>query len=253
MRYLWDLYPDYLRESSILTRMVMNLTVPALRQWDVTTAARVDYFVANSQYVAKRIRKYYRREATVINPPLELDRFATRQDIGDFYLVAGQIVPNKRVDLAVDTFTQLGIPLVVIGSGMTDSLRRVAGKNITFLGAVSDLVMAEHFARCRALVFPGVEDFGIVPLEVMASGRPVIAYAHGGALETVIPGRTGLLFQEQSVAGLSAAVRQMETQLQNFDAEALREFAATFDQSHFADRLSGFINQCLQNDRGGAS
>jgi glycosyltransferase involved in cell wall biosynthesis len=246
MRYLWDLYPDYLREASALTRMVMSLTVPPLRQWDVTTAARVDHFVANSRYVAKRIKKYYRRESTVINPPVELGRFSIGDRQGDFYLAAGQIVPNKRIDIAVEAFTQLGIPLVVIGSGVTESLRRMAGKNITFLGAVSDSDMAAHFASCRALVFPGVEDFGIVPLEVMASGRPVIAYAKGGALETVIPDRTGLLFHDQSVAGLTAAVRQMETQLHAFDPRMLREFAASFDRAHFAERLSAFIGHCLE-------
>lgn len=247
MRYLWDLYPDYYREASALTRLMMSLTVPLLRQWDVTTAARVDYFVANSQYVAKRIKKYYRRDSTVIHPPVELGRFTPGGRIGDFYLTAGQIVPNKRVDLAVEAFTRLGIPLVVIGSGVTDSLRRIAGKNVTFLGPVSDAVMAEHFATCRALVFPGVEDFGIVPLEVMASGRPVIAYARGGALETVIPGKTGILFHEQSVDGLSAAVRQMDSQLQDFDPQGLRTFAASFDRTHFAERLGNYINQCLQH------
>jgi glycosyltransferase involved in cell wall biosynthesis len=253
MRYIWDLYPDYYREASALTRLIMNLTVPRLRQWDVTTSARVDYFVANSQYVARRIKKYYRRESTVINPPVELGRFSTGGRVGDFYLAAGQIVPNKRIDLAVEAFTQMGIPLVVIGSGVTDTLRRTAGKNVTFLGPVSDAVMAEHFAACRALVFPGVEDFGIVPLEVMASGRPVIAYARGGALETVIAGKTGVLFHEQSVAGLSAAVRQMEQQFHKFEPQALREFAASFDRSHFAERLGGFISQCLLTDRGVAS
>jgi glycosyltransferase involved in cell wall biosynthesis len=245
MRYIWDLYPQYYRQASAVTRAIMSLTTPILRQWDVTTAARVDHFIANSQYVAKRIKKYYQREATVINPPVDLQRFAIGERRDDFYLVAGQITPYKRVDLAVQAFNQLGIPLFVIGSGVTDDLRRMAAANVTFLGAVSNAAMADYFSRCRALVFPGVEDFGIVPLEVIASGRPVIAYARGGALETVIPGKTGLLFEEQSVNALIAAVREMESRYLEFDAHALREFSALFDRAHFADRMQAFISQCL--------
>ena len=245
MRYVWDLYPQYYAGSSALTRAVMTFSSPRLRQWDVTTAARVDYFVANSDFVARRIKKYYRRDATVINPPVDARRFAISPARGDFYLSAGQITPNKRIDLAVEAFTTLELPLVVIGGGATQALRRSAGPSIKFLGSVSDAQMAEYFAGCKALIFPGVEDFGIVPLEAMASGRPVIAFARGGALETVIPGKSGLLFHEQTAAGLSAAVAQMENQLHQYDPLHLREFALQFDRPQFTRRMAAFIDQCM--------
>jgi glycosyltransferase involved in cell wall biosynthesis len=245
MRYVWDLYPQYYKGSSALTRAVMTFTSPLLRKWDVTTAARVDYFIANSQFVAKRIKKYYRREATVINPPVDLQKFAISYHCGDFYLCAGQITPNKRVDLAVTAFTRMGLPLVILGDGAKPEIKRAAGSNVKFLGAVSDSEMARHFAECKALVFPGVEDFGIVPLEAMASGRPVIAYGRGGALETVITGETGILFHEQTVDSLIAAVTQLESGKQQFDPARLREFASRFDRPHFAARLASFVEQCM--------
>lgn len=252
MRYIWDLYPQYRESASFVTRAMMFLAAPVMRQWDVTTAARVDHFIANSHYVAKRIEKYYRRDATVINPPIDLQRFSLSPERGDFYLCAGQITPYKKIELAVEAFTHLGLPLVVIGSGVTDSLRQIAGPKVTFLGAASDAVMADHFSRCKALVFPGLEDFGIIPLEVMASGRPVIAYAAGGALETVIPDKTGLLFREQSSESLMDAVKEMERRLDSFDPNHLREFASRFDRAHFADRLSAFIEQAIARTAGSA-
>jgi len=247
MRYIWDQYPEYSRTASILSKAALALTAPLLRQWDVTTAARVDHFIANSQFVAKRIRKYYRREATVINPPVDLERFSIAGRFDDFYLCAGEITPNKRIELAVEVFTKLGLPLIVIGSGSTRALRRTAGPNVKFLGAVSDTVIADHFRRCKALIFPGVEDFGIVPLEVMASGRPVIAFAAGGALETVIPGETGMLFSFQSVDSLTDAVRNMEQRLAEFNSERIREFSKQFDRPHFSKRVASFIEKCVAN------
>jgi glycosyltransferase involved in cell wall biosynthesis len=245
MRYVWDLYPQYYAASSALTRAIMTFTSPRLRQWDVTTAARVDYFVANSKFVAKRIKKYYRRDATVINPPVDLNRFQLSPEPGDYYLSAGQITPNKRIDLAVEAFTRMGLPLVVIGGGASPELRRDAGQNIKFLGAVSDSQMIEHFSRCKALVFPGVEDFGIVPLEAMASGRPVIAYGRGGALETVIPEQTGILFHDQTAEALIDAVSKIESNPARFNSAELREFASQFDQPHFKQRMASFIENCL--------
>jgi glycosyltransferase involved in cell wall biosynthesis len=246
MRYIWDLYPQYYASSGRITRTAMSMTSPFLRAWDVSTAARVDHFIANSAYVAKRIEKFYRRTAEVIHPPVEIDRFAISEEVGDYYLCAGQITPYKRIDIAVEAFSRMGKPLVVIGSGVTDKLRQLAGPTITFLGAIDDQAMAHHFSHCKALVFPGVEDFGIVPLEVMASGRPVIAFARGGATETVIHGQTGILFHEQTADALTSAVETMESSVSSFDPETLRAWAERFAKSHFIEKLQKFVGNTIQ-------
>jgi glycosyltransferase involved in cell wall biosynthesis len=247
MRYIWDLYPQYHASSGRVTRAAMSITSPLLRAWDVSTSARVDHFIANSAYVAKRIEKFYRRSAEVIHPPVDIERFTISDEIGDYYLCAGQVTPYKRIDIAVEAFTRMGKPLVVIGSGVTDKLRRLAGLTVKFLGAVDDQEMARHFSHCKALVFPGVEDFGIVPLEVMASGRPVIAFARGGAMETVIDGKTGILFREQTVESLIKAVEIMETQLGAFSAQDIRSFAQGFGRSIFIAKLDQFIKQTMNS------
>ncbi|MFL9828363.1 glycosyltransferase [Rhodoplanes sp. SY1] len=241
MRYVWDLYPQYFAGAGMLARAAMAVTVPFLRSWDVSTAARVDHFIANSTYVAKRIEKFYRRSAKVIHPPVDMDRFAISERPGDYYLCAGQITPYKRVDLAVDAFTRLGKPLIVIGGGVTRELRGRAGPTITFLGPVDDATMAHHFAHCRALVFPGLEDFGIVPVEVMASGRPVIAFGRGGALETVVNGKTGLLFNEQTVEALIAAVEEIEGRIGEFRSDRIRRHAESFSKAQYLERMKLFI------------
>jgi glycosyltransferase involved in cell wall biosynthesis len=248
MRYIWDLYPQYHASSGRITRAAMSVTSPFLRAWDVSTSARVDYFIANSTYVAKRIEKFYRRTAEVIHPPVDIGRFTISTEIGDYYLCAGQITPYKRIDIAVEAFTRMGKPLVVIGSGVTDKLRRLAGPTVKFVGAVDDQTMADHFSRCKALVFPGVEDFGIVPLEVMASGRPVIAFARGGATETVIDGKTGILFREQTVEALVDAVEAMEIQSIKFSPQTIRSFAQGFSKNVFSTKLERLIKRVMQLD-----
>lgn len=237
MRYIWDLEPQYKAASGWLTRAVLTLTGPFLRQWDVTTSARVDYFIANSQYVAKRIRKFYRREAVVVNPPVSLERFSPTAEVSDVYLCAGQITPYKKIEVAIEAFNQMGKRLDIIGTGATEKLRKLAGPTINFLGAVSDEEMAQHFAKCKALVFPGVEDFGIVPLEVMASGRPVIAYGRGGALETVIDGVTGMFFDEQTPAALAAAVDRFEKTGIRGSLADFAEHAGRFASAKFKERI----------------
>jgi glycosyltransferase involved in cell wall biosynthesis len=249
MRYIWDLYPQYYSKAGSIARFFMTLTSPWLRSWDVTTSSRVDHFIANSTYVAQRIYKFYGREATVINPPVDIRRFEISNAPQDFYLCAGQITPYKRIDVAVKAFTALGKRLVVAGSGATPELKKLAGPTVEFLGTVDDAQMAQLLRDCRALVFPGLEDFGIVPLEALASGRPVVAYGRGGALETVIEGKTGFLFPEQTPEALIAAVERMERHHAAFDPLALRAFAMSFDRQEFRSKLRAYFDQVVLSHR----
>lgn len=244
MRYVWDQAAEYRRQAGPLAGAALWLAAPRLRQWDVTTAARVDRFIANSAFVAQRIGKYYRREATVIHPPVDLGRFAVGNP-GEAYLCAGQVTPYKKIEIAVEAFSRMGKPLVVAGDGVGARLRALAGPSVRFLGPVEDAEMADWLARCRALVFPGVEDFGIVPLEAMASGRPVIAYGRGGALETVVPGVTGILFEEQSVASLVHAVRRFELIESRLDPAAIRAHAERFARPRFIAELRDYFAEAL--------
>jgi len=247
MRYLWDQYHIYLKSAGRLSRRVLPHVAHRLRGWDVTSAARVDRFAANSHHVAARIHKYWRRASDVVHPPVDLSAFSPVDDLaklGDFYLWAGELAPYKRPDLLIEAFNRLGLPLVIIGGPdkTRAKLAPLAGPNITLLGRTSFDVLRDHLSRCRALVFPGEEDFGIVPVEAMASGRPVIAYDRGGARDTVVHGKTGVLFRDQSVEGLMAAVRMFEDKrLYNVDPTVLTAHADRFSEAVFRDGLVKLI------------
>ena len=267
MRYVWDLYDDYFApgRAGRLQRVLMGVLRARLQRWDVATAGRIDHLVAISQHVADRIRRHYGREASVIYPPVETTRFRMGRGAGEFYLVVSAFAPYKRLDLAIQACNILRRPLKIVGAGQDERrLRALAGPTVEFLGPRSDAEVAELYARCEALLFPGVEDFGITPLEAMASGRPVIAYGRGGVLETVNPinlssaarlrpgptgtgqateahGPTGIFFHAQTAEALVEAIRLFEAHRDRFDPEALRNRALAFDRQVFKDTMAAFV------------
>jgi glycosyltransferase involved in cell wall biosynthesis len=253
MRWVWNYHAYVDRERfGFLARMVLPAAISQLRAWDVATAQNVDRFLTISQTVRSRVRKYYRRDSTVIYPPVNCDAF----DLGpsrveDYYLVVARLMPYKRIDLAVDAFTRLGIPLKIVGKGRHEpELRARAGRNIEFVGHVSDAELKQLYARCRGFVFPGEEDFGIAPLEANASGRPVIAFAAGGALDTVVDGHTGVLFEQQEVDCLIGAVRRAEAI--GWDSDELRLHARRFDRQVFRDQMLAFVEESVAAHAAGA-
>jgi glycosyltransferase involved in cell wall biosynthesis len=249
MRYIWNMYHDYRATSGVVTRTAMTLFSHYLRNWDQGSAGRVDLFVANSQTVASRIRRYFRREADVVFPPVDVDAFeqVPASEIGDYYLMVGELVAYKRADLVVDAFNVSGKKLVVIGGGeMFDALKHRARPNVVMLGPQSFVVLRHHYARCRALIFPGEEDFGIVPVEAMASGRPVIAFGRGGATETVVDGVTGAFFESQTVEALEGAIARAETI--DFITGDIVRHAAGFSRERFKRQIKATVERALRED-----
>jgi glycosyltransferase involved in cell wall biosynthesis len=246
MRYVWDRYHEYSKHAGWLTRLAMGPLIHQIRIWDQVSAQRVDDYVANSKFVASRIHKYYRRESTVIHPPVAVNEFAVSNQADDFYLSVGQLVAYKRPDLLVESFNASGRNLVIIGEGEWFSrLKAVAKPNIKLLGYQPAQTIREYYGRCKALVFPGTEDFGIVPVEAMASGKPVVAFGYGGALETVIDGLSGILFSEQSAAALNAAIAEFETIQGHFDAAVIRKHAERFSTEIFKAKFKAHVDEIL--------
>jgi glycosyltransferase involved in cell wall biosynthesis len=255
MRYLWDMYFDY-RDSAgggALGRLGFSVVSHYLRLWDHASASRVDHFVANSHNVAARIWKTYRRSAEVIYPPVEVDEFCAVDQPGEFYLFVGQLLPYKRADLAIEACNQLGRRLFVIGEGdELNRLQSIAGPTVTILGWQSLEVIRDYYRRCRALLFPGEEDFGLTAVEAQASGRPVIAFGRGGALESVrgyfandwpsFTEPTGVFFEEDSVKSLTAAILEFERNEERFSPMAIRKHAERFSAKRFRLEMSVFLN-----------
>lgn len=218
MRYLWDQYHDYRAHTRGVTRAAMPLLSHYLRNWDTASASRVDSIVANSRFIAKRIRRAWGRESRVIHPPVPVDLFTPADQVGNAYLWVGELVTYKRPDLAVDACSRLGLPLLVVGTGpMAADLRRRAGPTVRFLDKLPFDQLRAAYAGARALIFTAEEDFGIVPVEANAAGRPVIAFGQAGVLDSIVEGETGLFFREQSVDALAAALEQFDHWLPHFD------------------------------------
>jgi glycosyltransferase involved in cell wall biosynthesis len=256
IRYAWDLYHDYMKRGRLsgLRGMVARVVLHYLRMYDVTTAPRVDVFVANSQHVARRIWKTYRRPAQVVYPPVDIERFTRRDEKEDYYLTMSRLVPYKRVDLIVEAFSEMpDKELVVIGDGPEhEAIKKLAGPNVTMLGYQPDDAVTYYMERARAFVFAAEEDFGIVPVEAQACGTPVIAYGRGGAQETVVPGVTGVFFSEQTVEHVKAAVHEFErirgrlrpdnirAQAERFSVPVFRHHFAHTVHRAYADFVDGF-------------
>ena len=241
MRWVWR-YENYSERAAFgpLVRRLLPLLLSLLKRWDLRAARRPDYFIANSQAVAKRIKSFYGRDSVVIHPPIDVSRFQPDAVQEDYYLVLSRLVPYKRIDLAVEACTKMNRRLLVIGDGPDRArLEKIAGPSISFLGRQSDKAVARYAARCQALLFPGEEDFGMTPLEVNAAGRPVIAFRAGGALETVVEGRTGIFFDQPEAESLIKAIENFESC--SWNAQELRAHAAEFDRAVFANRLITYL------------
>jgi glycosyltransferase involved in cell wall biosynthesis len=245
IRYAWDLYHQYLHESGLekgFMGALVKYFLHKIRLWDSSTAHRVDHYIANSHYIARRIKKIYGKEATVIYPPVDIEKFQLHTDKEEFYLTASRMVPYKKIDLIVEAFSQTDKKLIVIGTGPDmEKIRAKAGKNIEFMGYQSDTVMIEKMQRAKAFVFAAEEDFGITPVEAQACGTPVICLGRGGTYESVIDGVSGVHFATQTPEALLEAIEVFETNPQRFDPERIRENAMRFSKERFEREIEAFV------------
>jgi len=249
-RFLWHWTDEYVRglPGGPLVHAAVKALLPALRQWDKYGTRRVTKFVANSTIVQQRIRRYFGREATVIHPPVDTERFQPAGEQEDYFLIVSSLNPYKRIDLAIAAFNQLGLPLMIIGQGPEyERLKRLAGPTVKLLGWRNDEEVSYLMARCRAFVMPQEEDFGIAPLEAQSCGRPVIAYGAGGALDSIVDGETGLLFRPQTPRSLSEVVRRFEQM--DFAAQACRRNALRFGVQRFKREFSDFVEKVWAQHR----
>lgn len=247
MRYAWLFFQEYFGKAGIVKRKLIQQALKYLQKWDLEANEEVDFFIAISDNIKNRIKEIYGREAEVIYPPVETGRFELSAGDKGFYLIVSALVPYKRIDIAVEAFKSLGERLVIIGSGNCErDLKKIAqdSDNIEFLGWVDDAQAADYYRNCRALIFPGEEDFGIVPVEAQAAGKPVIAFARGGALETVTPD-TGVFFFEQSPEALKKAVLEFQEKKDKFNPQVIRGNALRFSRETFKKKIADFIRQKL--------
>ncbi len=249
--FYWSRYNEYMAHPGFgafdwLARFGLRTLVGPLRKWDYKAVQRADYVIANSSHIKEQIQQYYDRSAVVINPPVYTERFKNNAHAKKRrgFVIAGRQTPYKRFDLAVVACSKLNLPLTVIGNGPDHRrLRKLAGKSVTFLGKVSDEVLAEELGDARGFIFPGVDDFGIIAVEAMAAGTPVIAYKAGGALDYVTPGKTGLFFEEQTAKSLALALRKFARE--RFDSEEITRTAERFSTARFAQKMRLFIRKAM--------
>lgn len=246
-RYAWDDSHKYIREFGYpgFIKKMIPIFMNYLRIWDVSASEMPDQFIANSQFVASRIKKYYNEEATVIPPPVKLSLFNISPKIENYFLAAARFLPYKRLDLAIEALGRLGWHLRIIGDGPERArLKGIAGPTIEFVGLVSDEKLRELYSHCQAFIFPQEEDFGITAIEAMASGRPVIAYQAGGALEIIKEGISGIFFKEQTVDSLVEALKKFKNY--SFEPQKIRQEALRFDKEIFKEKIKEFVENCWE-------
>lgn len=250
MRYAWDDWHNYINRYKMnpIFKMLGKKRIHKIRMWDRVSADRVDHFVANSNITRQRIEKYYRKNSEVIYPMIDEKKYSIAKQTKGYFLAVGRLTPYKKFDLIVETFNKLCLPLKIVGTGiMENELKKEAKGNIEFLGRVSDKILRELYSECEALIFPQTEDFGITPLEAMASGRPVIAYKKGGALDTVIDGKTGIFFDKQTPLHLKAAIETYQKEKNKFDPRFLQNHAKQFDKKIFEKKFVKFLEEKWEN------
>ena len=244
MRYLWDMYHEYFKKSNPLVKFFMKKMIPGLRLWDISSSNLVDYFVANSHYVASRINRYYKRNAEVVYPPCAIEKYIDNpRNPEDFYLFFGQLVGYKRADLAIEACIKSGRKIVVIGDGKSKKAAEYTKSGlVTFTGRVSDQAIADYLSKAKALLFPGIEDFGIIPVEANAAGCPVLAYKKGGALDSIKENVTGMFFDEQTTDSLIKCMDSFEKRLSDFnDRKAFTEHVQQFSENEFIKKINFIV------------
>lgn len=246
-RYVWDLYYDYLENTNAIKRFFMKRMIHKVRLWDFQAAQRVDHFAADSNFVGSRIKKYYRRDFTTIYPGTRINEYPITEMPDDYYLVVARFVRYKRVDLAIEACNQLKKKLVVIGSGGEEEerLKKLAGDTVEFPGRVSDEEMERYYSRAKAFLFPGIEDYGITPVEAMSAGVPVLAFGKGGALETVQDGKTGLYFHDQTVSGLVHCIEEFERNGVAYSRQQIHDYSLNFSDEIFKGNFTNFLKDKL--------
>lgn len=250
MRYAWDNWHSYIKEYKMnsFIKKLGKRKLHKLRIWDKLSADRVDFFIANSSTTKKRIEKYYRKPSTIIHPMIEGEKYKISNNKKEYFLAVGRLTPYKKFDIIVKAFNKLELPLKIIGRGVMESdLEKYAKSNIEFLGYVDDNQLRKIYSECEALIFPQLEDFGITPLEAMASGRPVIAFNKGGALDTIIDGKTGIFFKNQNVSSLIKAIESFKKSKKKFNPKEIRQQALKFDKSQFQKKLMTFLEEKWNN------
>jgi glycosyltransferase involved in cell wall biosynthesis len=244
MRYAWDYTHEYTKDYSPFMRYLIAKKLNKIRQWDFMAADRADKIIANSEHVRKRIEKYWRKESTVIYPPVDVGKFKAKGDHEDFFLIVSALTPFKRIDLAIQAFNKLGRKLIIIGDGaQRKMLENMAKDNIEFLGRKEDAVVRDYFENCRAFIFPCEEDFGITPVEAMSAGKPVLAYGVGGTRESVKEGVSGEFFYELTPESIIHGMTKLILNEKNYDYKKIRQIAEGFDKEVFEEKM----NKCLNH------